>query len=72
VYGLVRQPADQTQPLGEIDSQLLMRVLPGPPRDAQLLYFVCGSTSFVEEVVDLLHAHGIPLAQIRTERFDQV
>jgi predicted ferric reductase len=72
VVGLIRQPADQTQPLGEIDEQLLMRVLPGPPRNAQLIYYIAGSAVFVEAVVALLYALGIPPRQINTERFDQI
>jgi predicted ferric reductase len=72
VIGLVRQPADQTQPLAEIDEKLLMRTLPGPPRTAQLLYFVCGSAVFVEAVVKLLNVLGIPPGQIHTERFDHI
>jgi predicted ferric reductase len=72
VVGLVRQPLDQTQPLGEIDEALLTRVLPGPPRNAQLVYYVAGSAVFVEAVVALLTALGIPPRQVNTERFDQI
>lgn len=69
VVGLVRYPDGVDIP-GDVDEELLVRMLPGPFRRAQLHYFICGSTPMVEAVLSVLQALDIPRRQIRTERFD--
>jgi ferredoxin-NADP reductase len=69
VVGLVRHP-DAGEVPGDVDEELLARVLPGAFRRSQLSYFVCGSTEMVGAVVALLAAMEIPRRQIHTERFD--
>lgn len=66
---LVRRPVDQTQPLGVVDEALLAQVLPGAPRNKQLMYYVAGSPEMVDAVLRVLDALEIPSAQIRTEQF---
>lgn len=66
---LIRRPLDETQPLGEVDEALLTRLLPGPPRDRQLIYFCCGSPGLVDTSLRVLSARNIPSGQIHTEQF---
>lgn len=69
VVGLVRRPDGGELP-GDVDEELLARVLPGPFRREQLTYFCCGSRAMVDAVIPVLLALDIPRRQIRTERFD--
>jgi predicted ferric reductase len=69
VIGLVRRPDGDEIP-GDIDEELLVRMLPGPFRRQQLTYFVAGSTAMVTAVLNVLRALEIPRCQIHTERFD--
>jgi ferredoxin-NADP reductase len=69
VVGLVRRPDGDEIP-GDVDEELLIRMLPGPFRRQQLDYFVAGSTAMVTAVLGVLRALEIPRRQIHTERFD--
>jgi ferredoxin-NADP reductase len=60
-------PEDWAGYRGRIDQSLLTEVAGPPGSTAQI--FVCGPTSFVEEMSTTLVALGHPPATIKTERF---
>jgi len=60
-------PRGWPRPAGRIDAALLAGV--GWPPEREPTSYVCGPTSFVETMADLLVAAGHPAARVRTERF---
>jgi ferredoxin-NADP reductase len=60
-------PKDWARPPGRIDATLIASTV--WPADLVPTCYVCGPTSFVETVADLLIATGIKRDNIRTERF---
>ena len=60
-------PQGWPRPAGRIDAALLAGV--GWPPEREPTSYVCGPTSFVENMADLLVAAGHPAARVRTERF---
>jgi ferredoxin-NADP reductase len=50
-----------------VDAEMLDAI--GPPTTPAVRAYVCGSTSFVERVADLLVERGLPSTAIHTERF---
>jgi ferredoxin-NADP reductase len=62
-----RAPEGWPRPPGRLDSELL--VATAFPNDLGPTTYVCGPTSFVESVADLLVAGGHDPGRVRTERF---
>jgi ferredoxin-NADP reductase len=60
-------PKDWPRPPGRIDADLIART--AWSADASPTCYVCGPTSFVETVADILIASGIGRDKVRTERF---
>jgi len=60
-------PKDWARPPGRIDATLIASTV--WPADLVPTCYVCGPTSFVEAIADLLAATGIKRDNIRTERF---
>ena len=60
-------PPNWTGHRGRIDQQLLAEVIPEPAQ--RPLMYVCGPTSFVEDVAQALVELGNEPGRIKTERF---
>ena len=70
VYVLEEPPDGWIGETGFIDAGVLERHM--PRGGVERLHFICGPTAMIDAVEDALRQHGVPMSQIRSERFDLV
>ena len=70
VYVLEQPPDDWDGESGFIDVDVLKRHM--PDRRLERLHFICGPTAMIDAIEAALQEYGVPMAQIRSERFDLV
>ena len=70
VYVLERPPDDWIGETGFIDAGVLERHM--PHSGIERLHLICGPMAMIDAVEAALQQHGVPMAQIRSERFDLV
>ncbi len=70
VYVLEEPPDGWIGETGFIDAGVLKRHM--PHGGVERLHFICGPTAMIDAVEDALRQHGVPMSQIRSERFDLV